>query len=288
VVGVTPAEGRDAAEVLDQAAAVERGSGHLLARTLVDAAEKEGRPPLAADHVVESPGSGVTGLVLGRRVTVGALSYLRDKEPAATAGLTALSGPGLRAYVAIDGAAAGVVLYADAVRPGIPALAKRLHALGARRIVMLSGDDGVNVATISEATGIDEARGDLLPADKAAAVTELERGGERVAMVGDGTNDAPALTAASVGVALAAGGSAISAEAADAVILGDDPSRIADAIAVGQHTMRIARQSIWWGLGLSGLLMVFAAAGMIVPAIGAMLQEGVDVAVILNALRAAR
>jgi P-type E1-E2 ATPase len=134
--------------------------------------------------------------------------------------------------------------------------------------------------------GIAEAHGELLPADKVAYVRRLVTAGEKVLMVGDGTNDAPALSTATVGVALASGGGGITAEAADAVILTDDPSRVETAIAISRRTVRLARQSIWAGLGLSGLGMIAASLGWLPPVAGALAQEGIDVAVILNALRA--
>jgi P-type E1-E2 ATPase len=130
----------------------------------------------------------------------------------------------------------------------------------------------------------DEAHGDLLPEAKVAYVHTLMKGGDGVLMVGDGTNDAPALSTATVGIALAASGGGISAEAADAVILADDPTRVAQAIEISRRTLRIARQSIW--AGLSGAAMIVASFGYIPPVAGALLQEVIDVAVILNALRA--
>ncbi len=155
------------------------------------------------------------------------------------------------------------------------------------RIILLSGDDQANAAAVAGAVGITEAHGDLLPEAKVAYVARLVKEGERVLMVGDGTNDAPALSTATVGIALASGGGGISAEAADAVILADDPTRVAEAMTISRRTLRIARQSIWVGLGLSGAAMVAASLGYIRPVAGAILQEGIDVAVILNALRAA-
>ena len=138
----------------------------------------------------------------------------------------------------------------------------------------------------ARAVGIEEAHGDLLPEQKVAYIQRLVKEGERVLMVGDGTNDAPALSSATVGVALASGGGGITAEAADAVLLADDPTLLRQAIAISRRTLRLARQSIWAGLGLSGLAMIAAALGYIPPIAGALLQEGIDVAVILNALRA--
>jgi P-type E1-E2 ATPase len=133
---------------------------------------------------------------------------------------------------------------------------------------------------------MDEVHGELLPADKAAIVARFRADGEVVMMVGDGTNDAPALSAADVGVALAGHGGGVTSEAADVVILVDDLSKVGDALAISRRTMRVARQSIIAGLLLSGVAMAFAAFGYIPPTAGALLQEGIDVAVILNALRA--
>ena len=154
------------------------------------------------------------------------------------------------------------------------------------RTVLLSGDHEKNVAEIARALGISEARGDMLPDQKVAVVKELLAAGHKVLMTGDGTNDAPALSAATVGIALAAHGGGITAEAADIVLLADDVTRVADAIAIGRRATQIARQSIFAGLLLSGAAMVVAALGYIPPTIGALLQEAIDIAVILNALRA--
>jgi cation transport ATPase len=148
-----------------------------------------------------------------------------------------------------------------------------------------AGKAHAHTAAVARAIGVTEARGELLPSDKVDAVAAMVRDGERVVMVGDGTNDAPALSTATVGVALAGHGGGITAEAADVVILSDDVSRVVEAIRISRRTLRIARESIWVGLGLSAAAMVVAALGHIPPAVGALLQEGIDVAVIVNALR---
>jgi P-type E1-E2 ATPase len=227
----------------------------------------------------------------GRPVTVGGWSFVIRQNPAAEPALGKLRsqtpGAGLRAYVAVDRVGAGVISYADRLRPGLAGFIPELRRLGISRIILLSGDDQANASAVGAATGITEAHGDLLPAEKVAYVQRLMENGERVLMVGDGTNDAPALSTATVGIALAAGGGGISAEAADAVILADDPTRVAEAVTISRRTLRIARQSIWVGLGLSGAAMGVASLGYIPPIFGALLQEVIDVAVILNALRAA-
>jgi heavy metal translocating P-type ATPase len=280
-------------EVLRLAAAVELRSSHVLARTVVDAANAVHAKLPPATDVVEEPGRGIEGRADGRRVAIGSLAYFDARDPALAAGLAAMLA-GLehhdgtaRSAVVIDGVPAAILEFADQVRPEVPALLARLKAAGITRTLLLTGDSGANAARVGASLGFDESIGDLLPEDKVVQVRALVDRGEHVVMLGDGTNDAPALSAASVGVALASGGGGVTAEAADIVLLADDPGRLADALLISRRTLAIARQSIWAGLGLSGLAMAFAAVGMIPPTLGALLQEGIDVAVILNALRAA-
>jgi heavy metal translocating P-type ATPase len=280
-------------DVLRLAGAIEDTSGHLLARPVVSAARALVPTLPEATDVVESAGRGIEGMVEGRRVLVGAASLLRDRLPGVTAEIDALehkyhdAGGAVRAFVAVDGALAGVITYADGLRPGMERFMSDLRETGICRTVLLSGDSAANTDVIARQLGVDEAYGDLLPEDKVRAVGDLVRAGFRVVMLGDGTNDAPALGTASVGVALASGGGGITAEAADVVILADDPHRLLEAIHFSRWTAHVARQSVLAGLGLSSVAMFLAAAGFIPPTAGALLQEGIDVAVIVNALRAA-
>jgi heavy metal translocating P-type ATPase len=279
-------------EVLRLAAAVELRSSHVLARTVVDAANAvHARLPSATD-VVEEAGRGVEGRADGRHVAIGSLSYFESRDPALAACLGEMLASleqhegTARSGVVIDGRLAAVLEFADQVRPEVPAMLARLKAAGIGRTLLLTGDSTSNARQVGTALGFDDAHGDLLPEDKVRQVRALVDGGERVLMLGDGTNDAPALSAATVGVALASGGGGVTAEAADIVLLADDPGRLVDAVHISRRTLAIARQSVWAGLGLSALAMVFAAFGVIPPTAGALLQEGIDVAVILNALRA--
>ena len=277
-------------DLLATAAAVEQHSGHLLARSVVVEAERRGLVIPHAVDAIEAPGQGVTGSVNGTSVTVGSRGYVAQIHPAAaeSAAAAQAAGRGLRAFVAIGGHLAGIIEYADRTRDGLPAFFAELKSLGVKRALLVSGDHEENVASLAASLGISEARGDQMPDDKVAIVRELLGEGHRVLMTGDGTNDAPALAAATVGIALAAHGGGISAEAADIVLLADDVTRVTMAIRIGRHATSIARQSIVVGLGLSGIAMVFAALGYIPPTTGAVLQEAIDVAVILNALRASR
>ncbi len=283
---VRPIAPYQADEILTYAAAVDAEAGHTLARSILEAAaERRIRVPVAV-AVVESPGQGVSGRVGGREITLGARSFVVGRHPALASGWEDGETSGLKAWLAIDGTPGGVIEFADRLHPRSGYLVSALRKLGIHRIVLVSGDHLAQARAVGDAVGIQEVRADLLPQDKVRIVEALEQQGERVLMVGDGTNDAPALSRASVGVAMASHGGGISAEAADAVVLTEDPGRVADAVAISRRTMTIARQSVWVGLGLSSVAMGFAAFGYIPPTAGALLQELIDVAVILNALRA--
>ncbi len=288
---VRPLDGFTANQVLRAAGAVDFGSGHQLARPLVKHAERVNGVLPVAREVTEVAGRGISGHVEGALVRVGSLAWMREVLPASSAqDLDTLDGDGdgLRAFVAINDTPAGTIDFADSLRDGLPAFFRDLGSLGITRTVMLSGDHMSNVAAVAEELGITDARGDLLPEHKVSIVQEFQAKGEQVAMIGDGTNDAPALSTAEVGIALAGHGGGITAEAADIVLLVDEITRVVDAIRASKSTMRIARQSIGVGLGLSAIGMGFAALGYLSPTMGALGQEVIDVAVILNALRAAR
>jgi len=287
---VVTAAGFAAADVLRLAGAVEHSSGHLLARTLVHAAEASGVALPQAEQVVEVPGRGVSGMVEGHCVIVGARSFVLERSSGGEAALAGFepAESQLRAYVAVDGAVVATVEYADALRPGLSDVLRDLTTLGVRRVMLLSGDHSKTTRTVAAAAGIAEVQGDLLPEDKVTVVRALVASGESVLMVGDGTNDAPALSAATVGIALAGHGGGITAEAADVVILVDDLSRVPEAMRISRRTMHIARQCIGVGLGLSAAGMLAAAFGGLQPTAGALVQEAIDLAVIVNALRASR
>ena len=281
---VVPLGTLDSREVLRLAAGAESASGHLLAREVVDHALREGLRIPPATSSVESAGRGVAATVDGRAVVVGSAAYVVERAVMPDVALPHEAG--LRALVAVDGRVVGVLEFADRLREGVGEFVRDLRALGVEHVVMLSGDDEANTRAIAAQVGITEAVGGLHPEDKSAAIERLKGKGSNVLMVGDGTNDAPALSTADVGIALAGHGGGIAAEAADAVILVDDVHRVTDALRIGRRTLRIAKQSALAGLGLSAAAMVVAAFGYIPPLAGALLQEAIDVAVILNALRA--
>ncbi len=237
--------------------------------------------------VVESPGEGVAGNVAGRKVLVGGTGFVRSLvgEPD-VAPLENTDGSVVVA-LAVDGKPAGYVVMADTLRPGTTELLAGLRRLGIERILLATGDRQAVADAITEGLGLDAVRANLTPDQKVLLVL-TERKNSPVMMVGDGVNDAPALAAADVGVAMGARGAAASAEAADVVLLVDHLDRLLPGLQVAHRSRRIALESVFAGIGLSVVGMIAAAMGYLTPVEGALLQELIDVAVILNALRALR
>lgn len=288
VVDVLAAPGRDSTEILRLAASVDQMSPHVLAEAIVtEALARHLSLSLPAD-VVEQPGRGASATVDGCRVAVGKLSgEASDAGWTRTAVNRASLDTAAIAWVSADDEVIGAVLLRDPLRRTAPRTMRRLRAAGFNRLVMLTGDRAEPAREVAAVLGLDEVYANQSPADKVAAV-RAERERAVTVMVGDGVNDAPALAAATVGVAMGARGATASSEAADIVLTIDRLDRLADAMDVARWSRRIAVQSAVVGMGLSLLAMGVAAVGWLPPAAGALLQEGIDVAVILNALRALR
>jgi heavy metal translocating P-type ATPase len=282
-VGVAP----DA--LLRIAASLDQASKHIIAQTIVAEARNRGLPLAIPSDVVETPGEGIVGRVEGRSVMVGGLHFIAGKV--ASAGLPTLGGdrpPGaLTAAVAIDGTLAGLLILSDELRAGTETMLRELRELGIERIVLATGDRHEVASVIAAGLSIDLVRSELTPDQKILVVLSERKNGP-VMMIGDGVNDAPALAAADIGLAMGAKGAAASAEAADVVLLVDQLDRVLPAIRIARRSRFIALQCVIAGMGLSFVAMVAAALGFIVPVEGALLQEVIDVAVIFNALRALR
>jgi heavy metal translocating P-type ATPase len=288
---IVPAGSLPPAEILRLAASVDRLSAHVLGDALVNAAWEARISLAAATDVREEPGQGIAGTVDGRRVAVGSRSFLRSAGYEETD--TAMDGYGsgeARVLVGLDGALAGTIVLADELRPDADRIVERLRADGIRHVAMVSGDRRSVAERVGATLGLDRVYADQTPDEKLEVVRAL-RADPRlrpVVMVGDGINDAPALALADVGVAMGAAGATVSSETADAVIAVDRIDRVAEAVHIGRRSLGIARQSILAGMGLSIAAMGVAAAGYLTPVAGALFQELVDLAVILNALRALR
>ncbi|MEU4769084.1 heavy metal translocating P-type ATPase [Actinosynnema sp. NPDC023794] len=288
VIDVVCAPGVDAEDALALAAGVEQYSPHVLASAVVRAAERAGADPTPATSVVEEPGRGASGLVGGRRVLVGRLSASTPlpewARGAQRRGRLDLAGT---VWVERDGEPVAVLLVRDRIRPDAARTMRRLRAIGLRHVVLLTGDRVDNATEVAAMLGVGEIQAEASPADKIERV-EASRAVGVTVMVGDGINDAPALAAADVGVALGSRGSTAAVQAADAVILDDRIDRLVDAVEIARRSRRLALQSAGLGTALSLLAMFAAAFGLLVPIAGALVQEAIDVAVILNALRALR
>ncbi|QOV41303.1 heavy metal translocating P-type ATPase [Streptomyces ferrugineus] len=286
VLDVIATHGWQPSQVLRLAASLDQYSPHVLARALVDEARERGLRLSVPSDMSEEPGRGAVGTVAGRRMCVGRLDLGVDKPTWARAAdnRAVLDGAAV-VWLSVDGHPVGAVLLRDPLRHDAPRTLRRLRAAGIERLVMLTGDRAEPAREVGAVLGLDEVRAGLSPADKVAAV-RAERDRAVTVMVGDGVNDAPALAAADIGVAMGARGSTASSEAADIVLTADRVDRLADAVTIAVRSRRIAVQSALGGMALSLAAMAAAALGLLPPAAGALLQEGIDVAVILNALRA--
>ncbi|MFF0295344.1 heavy metal translocating P-type ATPase [Kitasatospora sp. NPDC004614] len=285
---IATAPGRTPAEVLALAAAVDQYSPHVLAEAITAAASERGLTLPPVHDVTEQPGHGARAtLADGSTATVGQRDTSQLPAWARAADNRAALDGAAVAWVAVDDRPIGAVLLRDPVRHDAPRTVRRLRGAGVTRLVMITGDRPEPAREIAAVVGLDEVRARQSPTDKVAAV-RAERERAVTVMVGDGVNDAPALAAADVGVAMGARGASASSEAADIVLTADRVDRLADAAQIATRSRRIAVQSALGGMLLSLVAMGFAGFGLLPPAAGALLQELIDIAVILNALRALR
>jgi heavy metal translocating P-type ATPase len=289
IVVIRAVDGYTPDEVLALAASLDQASKHVIAGAIVAEARAKGLALSVPSDVIETPGEGIAGRIGGREVMVGGPRFIAAKV--ADGGLETLGldrSPGAVAVaVAVDGKLAGLMILADELRIGTERLLRDLRATGIGRIVLATGDRREVAAYVSGGLSIDQVRAELTP-DQKILVVLAERKNGPVMMIGDGVNDAPALAAADIGVAMGARGAAGAAEAADVVLLVDRLDRILPAIVIAKRSRRIALQSVIAGMGLSTAAMIAAAFGYLPPVHGALLQEAIDVAVIFNALRALR
>ena len=285
---VITAGGFDADEVLRLAASLDQVSPHVLASAIVTGGTRRGLTLQMPEDVREVHGYGLEGTVGEHRVRLGKASWIvGDTSPAWVRQVRRradLDGS-LTVFVAVDDEPAGAFLLQDTIRPDAPRMVRTLRTAGITRVVLVTGDRADIADMIGRIVGVDTVLADCDPADKLAAIERESANGATI-MVGDGVNDAPALAAAGVGVALAARGATASSEAADVVLTVDRIDALGDAILIARRSKRIALQAVLIGMGLSLVAMIVAAVGLLPPAAGAVVQEIIDVLAIGIALRA--
>jgi cation transport ATPase len=286
ITAIITGEGFKEQDVLSLAASLDQASPHVVATSLIQAASNAGLSLSPPTDIAELPGKGIEGTVDGRRVAIGGGTYVGNRTTSGHVLLDEMEAHGMQSVaVAVDGVVAGVILLQDQLREDAGSTLTALRAAGIERIVLASGDMEHIARRVGQTLGVDEILGDLTPEGKVLAVRR-EAAIRPVMMVGDGVNDAPALAAAEVGVAMGARGAAASSEAANVVLLVDELYPLATALNIAHRTRAIALQSVFIGLSLSIAGMTVAAFGYLPPVQGALLQEAIDVTVILNALRA--
>ena len=275
--------------LLQLAASLDQVSPHVLAGPIIKAASERGLELHFPTEVTEEHGSGIRGKVDGLDVALGKSDWLLHGTAPSPAlrrlyRRTLLEGTS-GAFIAVHGVVEGALILEDPIRPDAPLTLRALRRAGFQNIMMLTGDHGDVARTVGSVLGVNQVLAERSPAEKLDAIQAAQGAGVTV-MVGDGINDAAALAAADVGVAMGARGATASSEAADIVLVKDRLDRLVEAVHIARRSRAIALQSISIGMGLSIVAMGFAAAGFLVPVAGAILQEIIDVLVILNALRA--
>jgi len=289
LLSVEAAPGESPDEILMLGASLEQASHHVIANAIVAAATERGLKLELPERVRETMGSGLEGVIGGRHVTAGAREMVFTGERVSDWATRAIRRASWRSalivFIAVEGKPVGALLLADELRADTPRAIRLLREAGIARILMVTGDRAAAAQAIGAALDLDAVLAERVPSDKVDAVRSEQRLHPTI-MVGDGINDAPALASADVGIALGARGASASSEAADVVILADRLDRVGEAIVIARRARHIAVQSIVVGMGLSLLAMLAAALGWLLPVPAAIVQELIDVAVILNALRA--
>ena len=288
---VVRVESRDPAfpesELLRLAAAADRRSAHPLAKAVVDYANRQNAGTPEPDAFEEVRGRGVKATVVGKAVLVGNPALLRENGVAVPD--AAEPGGETPVHVAVDGRLVGVVFIADTLRPGAREALAKLKTTGVKRVVMLTGDNAATARAVASALGVDDVRADLMPEDKVAAIADLQKQGFRVAMIGDGINDAPALARADVGIAMGGGGTQAALEAADIALMTDDLAKIVAARAIARRAYRTIQENLIVGVGVVHVCGITAALmGWIGPIQAAILHLGPDVLVFLNSVKLLR
>lgn len=264
--------------VIQLAASAEQASTHILSRSLIADAKKEKIKLLPSEDLEEVTGQGIKATVDGKSVKVGKAGFAHTESH--------LSSDETAVFVSVDDQFIGMITFKDVVRKETPETINKLKALGIDNISLITGDKDSIAQTIAKQVGITNVHSECLPEDKIAILKNVNDSERPVIMVGDGVNDAPALSIADVGIAMGAHGSTAASESADAVILRDDLGRVAEAVNISRDTMKIAKQSVLIGIFICVFLMLVASFGVIPALLGAALQEVIDTVSILSALRA--